>query len=130
MDSTQINGIQQALTENGIDKNVMSGGMAFLHESIHTEIGSNWWKKPTSEKEKVLGRFKDDGFQLLNTDKKVNFFRSEKGMPTRYAYNTTPGTLQILINGKIKNINFTNKQVNEKTNNKAKEQLGSFNTGN
>jgi hypothetical protein len=51
-------------------------------------------------------------------------------MPTRYAYNTTPGTLQILINGKIKNINFTNKQVNEKTNNKAKEQLGSFNTGN
>ncbi|MCA6423629.1 MAG: RHS repeat-associated core domain-containing protein, partial [Flavobacterium sp.] len=116
LDSAQINGMQQGLEDNGIDKNVFSVGMAFLHESLHTENGADYWQKKQSVSEKKDGIFKDNGDAPGNVEKRLNIFRNELNLPTVYKYSQnrtslSNGTLFISVKGEKKSVDYENKEI-------------------
>lgn len=103
------------MEKNGINKDVMSVGMAFLHETIHTKAGADWWKKTKSEKQKdQFGRFLDSGEGPGNVDNRTNGFRQELGLPTLYR-RSTDTTLYMMVKGKKLKFNIPKRIHNEKS---------------
>lgn len=114
LDAAQINGMQKGLEQKGIDKDVMSVGMAFLHETTHTTAGANWWKKQKSVEQKDrFGRFLDTGEGAGNSDNRINGFRQENDLPTLYNRSKT-GVLYILVNGQKVEVEYQNQSPNGK----------------
>jgi uncharacterized protein RhaS with RHS repeats len=114
LDASQINGMQKGLEKAGIDKNVMSVGMAFLHETLHTTAGANWWKKQKSVEQKdEKGRFLDYGVGAGHVDNRINVFRQEHGLPTLYKRGTD-STLFLLVKGEKVEVKYTKQEVDEK----------------
>ena len=82
LDASEINGMQTALKENGFDPKAMSVGMAFFHETLHTQDGASYFKSNRDKKIKRFGRFDNE----LDVVDKVNEFRKERGLPIRTSY--------------------------------------------
>lgn len=106
LDASEINGIQTSLKENNFYSRGMSVGMTFLHETLHTHSGASFFnsKKDVEKKKYDNGRFREEEY-VVN---KVNIFRRELNLPTRYKYGTIPGTIFFEKDGNKKTIKTKN----------------------
>ncbi len=82
----QINGIQEGLDNAGVDKETMSVGLAFIHETLHSQYGASFFSSKEDQKAKKDGRFLDNGKNGMNLVNKVNIFRKEMRLPNRTTY--------------------------------------------
>jgi RHS repeat-associated protein len=107
LDAGEINGIQNSLKDNGFDSKAMSVGMAFLHETLHTFSGASFFnsKEDVEKKKYDNGRFRDENYVV----KKINVFRKELNLPTRYRYGSIPGTLHFEKDGNKKDFKTKDK---------------------
>lgn len=124
LNSAQLNGMQQGLKNSGIDKDVMSVGMGFLHESIHTLVGADYWKKAKSQSEKKSGIFDDSGDAPGNVEKRLNIFRQELKLPTLFRYSGAT-TLFVEVKGEKIKVPYSNQAIDKKTDEKAKKEINS-----
>ena len=105
--------MQEGLKENGLDKNAMSVGMAFLHETLHTQEGAKFFDSEEDEQHKQFGRFTDENY----SSSIINKYRKEKRLPVRYQYGSIKGTMYFEKDGNKKTIKYSKKKPNVKPNN-------------
>ncbi|WP_299223140.1 DUF6443 domain-containing protein [uncultured Psychroserpens sp.] len=110
LDGAQINGMQEALKENGFDERMMSVGMAFLHESLHLNAGADFFSSEEDEANKIDGIFKDNVSSKSPagpTTDIVNRFREGMRLPIRSARGSG-GHLHVTKDGNKKILKVTN----------------------
>jgi hypothetical protein len=119
----EINGMQKGLKEAGYSPDVFSVGMAFLHETLHTKNGADFWQSAESKNEKnKFGYFVDEPAAAPGyVEKRLNIFRNELGLPTvrhytRYFNDVDYGTIYLTVNGQNVNVNYKkdNNYINRK----------------
>ena len=125
LDAGQINGMQKALKKNGFDPKSVSVGFAFLHETLHTKYGVDFFNSDADNKEKQYGRFLDNGTTCPAVDR-INAFRKKMKLPIRYRYGSK-GTLYFEKDGNKKIIKYRRIPITNKEDNKADEKIFDFN---
>ncbi|SHJ67770.1 RHS repeat domain-containing protein, partial [Aquimarina spongiae] len=117
LNAEQIYGMGKALEEEKLDSKTSGVGMVFLHESLHTRIGANYFKTKKDKNEKDMNNVFPDprGSRRANetgpTVDRVNNFRREMNLPTRYIYGNNPGSLFFEIDGNKKEIKHTKQAI-------------------
>lgn len=119
LDPAELNGMQKGLEKAGYSKNIFSIGMAFLHETMHTEYGADFWQKEKSVGQKQAkgingkGGFFVDGLggEPGQVESRLNIYRKELGLPTLrrytvYYYDQGYGTIFLTVDGKPVNVNY------------------------
>jgi len=127
LNAEDIYGQQKALENNGVDSRTNNVGMVFLHESMHTVTGANFFDSEEDNREKTGRVFRDPNDNDAATQtgpvtNRINAIRSELNLPTRYIYGSTPSTLYYEVDGTKKQIRYTKQSIPDFYKNKKVKQ--------
>jgi len=129
LNAEDIYGQQKALENNGVDSRTNNVGMVFLHESMHTVTGANFFDSEEDNRGKTGRVFidpedrNDAATQTGPVVKRINAIRSELNLPIRYIYGAaiTP-TLYYEVDGTKKQIRYTKQSIPDMYKNKKVKQ--------